>query len=578
MAGITLPQYHFEPEIDFRDIFKYKRGVQMPTYILPEEYKDVDITERGWFYDWGTKENLETALGKLKDLLGDEWATNDKTIRSNYSRDQSTIKKVMPHIVALPSGTEEVSGVLKIANEHNIPVIVGSCRINQSGECIPRRGGIVVDLVRLDKILELDEEGMYATVQPYVKWQELQIEGENLGYWEGRALYGCKPEAPASASVMGNTLGYGLSFHNIWYGAGYNRIVSMKSVLSDGTVVTLGSESIPNVGKVPGAQGPGMMLDQMHCMMRGKLGFVTELTVELFPWGKYRRYYAFLSTEKNFFGHIDWWYKIMRLDQMSMFIADAEPATCIAQIATSTFGQAEDLLKIMDEFELNPTCVWLGIVSADTQKELDAKCRMLEKITDETEGAPMLLEPALFWDIIEKEVRDSYLGRVGGMAQTTRKTRNTVNYMRQRETEWYSSAFIQPCNAPKYYETLLTAGRQHLGERDPWEEETNESHFRDEDTEFYMCAYHGGRMIIFERDYCQANSNPYEFYKSRGFIEQAAYEQYKMGMSGGWQYAKRGSVWEKVENRILEAFDRKQIMNPEYDGFIENMVYGCKAY
>jgi hypothetical protein len=173
---------------------------------------------------------------------------------------------------------------------------------------------------------------------------------------------------------------------------------------------------------------------------------------------------------------------------------------------------------------------------------------------------------------------NKYLGRTGGIAQMMRKTRNTINYMRQRETEWYSASFIQPSNAPGYYEALLNAGRQHLGERDPWGQMENKSHFRDEDTEFYMCAYFGGRVIIFERDYCQANSNPYELYKSRGFVEQASYNQYKIGASGGWRYAKRNSVWEKVENNILEVYDPKGILNPEYDGLIEDMVYGGKAY
>ena len=549
----------------------------MTTYVLPEEYKNVDITERGWFYDWCTKDNLNAALDEMQKAIGKEWATNDKTIRNNYSRDQSTVKKVIPHIVALPANTEEVAGVVKIANDHGIPIVTGACRINQAGECIPRRGGLLIDMVRMDQILEIDEEGMTATVQPFVKWQDLQIEGEKFGYNEGRALYGCKPEAPASASVMGNTLGYGLSFHNNWYGGGFNRVVSMKCVLSDGSVVTLGSESIPNAGKIGGAQGPGMMLAQMHCMMRARLGICTELTVEVFPWAKYRRYYMFLTTEKNFFGQIDWWYKVLRTDLMSMLIADAEPASCLSQILTPSFEKAEDFMKLMEQFNFYPSCVWMGIVSADTQKELDAKCRMIEKVSKETAGAPIMID-STFLENIEKDTLDEYVGRVGGIAQSMRKTRNTINYMRQRETEWYSSAFIQISNAPRYYETLLTAGRQNLGERDPWEADKNKSHFYDEDTEFYMCAYYGGRMIIYERDYCQANSNPYEFYKSRGFVEQASYGQYKKGMSGGWRYSKRGSVWEKIENKIKSVFDPADILNPEYDGFVEDMVYGGKAY
>jgi len=550
----------------------------MPTYVVPEAYKDLNIVERGWFYDWCTLDNLNAALDKLKEKVGDEWATNDKTIRSNYSRDQSTVKQVRPHIVVLPANTEDVSEVMKIAHEHKIPVTVGSCRINQAGETIAKRGGILLDLVRMDQILDLDEEGMYATVQPFVKWSELQIEGEKLGILEGRALYGCQPAAPASASVLGNTLGYGLSVHNAWYGAGANRIVSMTTVLSDGTIVKMGSEAIPNAGKIGGAQGPGMMLPQMHCMMEGRLGIVTELTVEVFPWGKYRRYYLWLTMEKNFFANIDWWYKMMRMDLMSMFCAVGEPAQPFAQVVTPTYADAEEMLVNMENLELSLTCFWIGIVSADTQKELDAKCRMIEKVTDETENAPDALDVAMLEMLGDEDGLSKFLGRIGGYGNWIRKTRNSPNYMRQREQEWYSSSWCQLNNAPRYYDVQLDAGRQQLGERDPWAEEENKSHFRDEDTEHYMGAYHGGRMIIFEHDFTTANSNPYEFYKSRGFVEQASYDQYKRGMTGGWRYAKRGSVWEHVENNIKATFDKSGIMNPNYDGFIEDVIYGGKAY
>ena len=49
-------------------------------------------------------------------------------------------------------------------------------------------------------------------------------------------------------------------------------------------------------------------------------------------------------------------------------------------------------------------------------------------------------------------------------------------------------------------------------------------------------------------------------------------------MSGGWRYSKKGSVWENVENEIKNAFDPYSILNPDYDGFVEDMVYGGKAY
>lgn len=80
--------------------------------------------------------------------------------------------------------------------------------------------------------------------------------------------------------------------------------------------------------------------------------------------------------------------------------------------------------------------------------------------------------------------------------------------------------------------------------------------------------------MIFERNFCQENSTPYGFYMSRGFAEQTTCNQYNLGMTGGWKYARWGSVWENVENKIRKAFDPKDILDSlAVEGFIDYMVY-----
>jgi FAD/FMN-containing dehydrogenase len=550
-----------------------------PKYVAPEEYRDINIAERGWFYDWCTVENLDSALKELKEVLGDEWATNDLTIRNNYSRDQSIRRQMLPHIVVLPSSTEEVSGVMRVAYKHSIPVQYGSCRINQAGTCVPIRGGVMVDLVRMDKILELDEENMYATVQPFVDWAQLQIEGEKLGYWEGRALHGCEPEAPSSASVIGNTLVIGLSKKNTWYGSGANRIVSITAVLPDekGTVVKLGSESIPNAGKVGGVHGPGMDLPQAFCGAAGRSGIITDLTVEIFPWGKYRRMYAWASWEKNYWSCIDFFYKLTRLDICQIVLADAPETPCVlAHILTPTYQEAENLAALISGFG-DTSWVCGVIVHAFTQKELDAKCRWVEKLSEETEGAPTMIDMSFLEGLKGMLDIDSFLGRLGGIAQWMRKTRNTINYFRNKENWGCNVNFIHQSNAPRYYSAFLDARRRHFGRRDPWEEEKAKltSHLWSEDTEQYLQPYHMGRNVIFEHDFMYTSSNPYRFLEQVGLINEMCYRAASLGMgpSAVYDVVTADTVYAELYSKVRSVFDPKDLLTLKYDTDIETTTY-----
>jgi len=521
-----------------------------------------DSFARGFFRDWCTVENLSRSLDRIRRVVGEEWATNDLAIRNNYSRDQSAVQQVKPHLVVLPASTEEVSQVLKIAHEHGVPVVTGSCRINQSGECIPRQGGILLDLARMNRILELNEEDMHITVQPFVNWGQLQIEGERLGYWEGKALHGCEPWAPASASVLGNTLGYGLSKKNGRYGCGPNRIVSLTVVLSDGTVAKLGSETLPGAGRVAGFHGPGMDIARFFVMGRARFGIVTELTVEIFPWGKYRCYYIWASFDPNRWGTINWFYKINRSDLLTIFQSSEKPI--MAHMIAENREEAENI------FNLLPNWIYVGMVQADTMEELTAKCRMIEKIQAESEGAPDLVEPFL---------AESMLERIGGLAQgLSRKTRESIKYMRQKETCWYIASWINPNHGAEYEAAIREAFRRFKGERDPWLEANNPSPFRDDDSEFYIQPYFHGRNVIYEFDYYQSHSNPYDLYRSRGLLEKCARAQFEQGISGGWRFAKPGSAFAYLEKILKEVFDQENILNPDHDDPVEDWLYAPKAF
>ena len=108
-------------------------------------------------------------MEKVGEVLGEAYVSADPEILSTYSRDFSITPKRRPNLVVLPATTEEVQAIVRIGNEYRVPVYVVTSGFNHAGSMIPRRGGIMVDLKRMNQLLRVDEESMTATFQPYVR-------------------------------------------------------------------------------------------------------------------------------------------------------------------------------------------------------------------------------------------------------------------------------------------------------------------------------------------------------------------------------------------------------------------------
>ncbi len=142
--------------------------------------------------DVSIKDVYRELLEQLKKIVGDEWACDDPAVLIGYSRDQSLEIARNPNIVVLPETTEQVSRIVKLANRYRVAVTPWSTGANTAGGCIPQRGGILLDMRRMDKILDIDEENMSVRIQPGVTFGKVYVEAEKLG------LRNICPSAPAS--------------------------------------------------------------------------------------------------------------------------------------------------------------------------------------------------------------------------------------------------------------------------------------------------------------------------------------------------------------------------------------------
>jgi 4-cresol dehydrogenase (hydroxylating) flavoprotein subunit len=135
----------------------------------------------------------------------------------------------------MPTTTEQVQAVVRIANEHGIPLwTIGQGRNNTYGGAAPRvRGSVIVNLREMNRVLEVNEELCYAVVEPGVRWFDLHDALEAAG---GR----CWPSIPdlGWGSVVGNTLEYGRGYTP--YGDHATNVCGMEVVLPDGEVLRTG--------------------------------------------------------------------------------------------------------------------------------------------------------------------------------------------------------------------------------------------------------------------------------------------------------------------------------------------------
>ena len=215
-------------------------------------------------------------LRLLEDAVGKENVSDDESILIAYSRDQywNFVPPKMPDYVVRPKNTEEVQAVMRIANRYRIPVIPMSSGVNVRGLCIPEQGGIVLELKRMNRIIEINKDAMTATVEPGVTMVEFVASARKLG------LRPAVPGAPAVVSPVSNYMLRGV-YHHI-SSIGIDHVLSMEMVLPNGELLYTGSAAFPNIGPYS-RFGFGPDLTGLFMGQPGTMGVVTKLTCRMYP-------------------------------------------------------------------------------------------------------------------------------------------------------------------------------------------------------------------------------------------------------------------------------------------------------
>ena len=151
-------------------------------------------------------------------------------IPERYLSDALGRRRGAADALVFPLSTEEVSGVLRYAHAHRIPVTPRGAGTNLVGSTVPVQGGILLDLSRMDRVLELDEDTMTLTVEPGILLQDVQA------YVEARGLFYPPGPGEKAASIGGNISTNAGGMREVKYGVTRDYVRGLEVVLADGAL------------------------------------------------------------------------------------------------------------------------------------------------------------------------------------------------------------------------------------------------------------------------------------------------------------------------------------------------------
>ena len=212
---------------------------------------------------------------ELSDIVGDRVSADIADLIPFERDDQCPIVPPhMPDYVVQPTTREEVQDILRFANKNKVPVVPLAAGINRKGLCIASEGGILLDLRRMDRVLEVDEEMMVATIEPGVTFVQL------VEALKGKGLRAITPDAPSTVSVLANYMLRGIYGSAARYGI--DHLLTAEIVLPNGDVLETGSAATPNGIPYCGiVNGPDLL--KIFQGSPGNLGVITKARIKVYP-------------------------------------------------------------------------------------------------------------------------------------------------------------------------------------------------------------------------------------------------------------------------------------------------------
>ena len=209
-------------------------------------------------------------LQALTEICGTENVFTDAEQLHNYSHDETEDLKFLPAVVVKPTTVDQIAKIMRIANAEQIPVTPRGAGTGLSGGALPVHGGILLSMEKFNKILELDERNLQATVEPGVINQVFRDAVEAKGLF-----YPPDPASRGSCFLGGNLAENAGGPRAVKYGTTKDYILNCEVVLPNGEIIWTGANVLKN--------STGYNLTQLMIGSEGTLGVVTKIVFRLIP-------------------------------------------------------------------------------------------------------------------------------------------------------------------------------------------------------------------------------------------------------------------------------------------------------
>jgi len=304
---------------------------------------------------------MQNLIHLIKEIVGKDFVANDKETLYAYSRDASPVEPdFFADMIVRPSSTGEIAEILKIANDVKTPVWPRGAATSLVFMGVPlKEGGIILDLTRLNNIIEIDDETMSVTAEPGITWGKIESELKERGWYTGFIGPG-----PGYSSTIGGAVSVAsVMYGSAKYGTACDILLGLEVILPTGEIINTGSSALKKFFRHT-RYGIGPDSSGLFCGDNGIMGIKTKITFKLFPYPESTKYIHYRYEGINDV--------INCLDEMARYRIASDLALVDNDIGISWGGKGR--------FPIH------GKVEGPTEKIVDAKVEFLDKINEKYGG------------------------------------------------------------------------------------------------------------------------------------------------------------------------------------------------
>lgn len=210
-------------------------------------------------------------INDLIEIVGKHNAITNNEEKLDYGHDKTEDYSFMPDLVLKPENAQQISEVLKLCNQHLIPVTPRGGGTGLSGGALPVKNGLVISMEKFNKIIEIDELNLQATVEPGVITEVFQNAVKEVGLF-----YPPDPSSRGTCFLGGNLAENAGGPKAVKYGVTRDYVLNMEVVLPTGEIIWTAANVLKN--------STGYNLTQLMCGSEGTLGIITKIVFKLRPY------------------------------------------------------------------------------------------------------------------------------------------------------------------------------------------------------------------------------------------------------------------------------------------------------